>query len=138
VYHTLSFHLADSPSALLPAILPLMVLQWPGYVVHFPNLTRHISDPYATISSERFDRVVRDAFIHAGSELFLDTVVTRVTSRDVVLEDGRHLSAEVVIDARGAPRLSLPRRACFQKFAGPEVRLTAPGPWLPPVLHVAP
>src|SRR5690606_4250129 len=132
--HTWSFHLADVPSALLPAIEPLIVAQWPGYDVHFPNLTRHLAEPYATITSERFDRVVRDAFIHAGSELFLDTVVTRVTSRDVVLEDGRHLSAEVVIDARGPSRLSLPRRAGFQKFVGLEVRLTAPGPWRHPVL----
>jgi lycopene beta-cyclase len=132
--HTWSFHLADVPEALRPAIEPLIVAQWPGYDVHFPGLDRHLAEPYATVSSERFDQVVREVFAPSGSELFLDTVATKVSSREVVFEDGRRLSADVVVDARGPSRVNLPRRAGFQKFVGLEVRLTGAGPWTQPVL----
>ncbi|MGA9525469.1 MAG: lycopene cyclase family protein [Myxococcaceae bacterium] len=53
--HTWSFHEGDVPSGLREAVEPLIVARWPGYDVHFPGLTRHIPEEYATISSERFD-----------------------------------------------------------------------------------
>lgn len=132
--HTWSFHLADVPEPLRAAIEPLIVGRWPGYDVRFPGLVRHLAEPYATISAERFDQVVRGAFDRPGSTLFHGTPVERCTGQEVVFVDGRRFTAKVVLDARGPSRLELPPRAGFQKFVGLEVRLGAPSDRRHPVL----
>jgi len=132
--HTWSFHLGDVPHRLAEAVEPLIVARWPGYDVQFPGLTRHLPEPYATISSERFDRVVRASLEAEGCALFLDARVVRTSAHEVELEDGRRWTARVVLDARGPDVLALPPAAGFQKFVGLEVRLKRPGPYRHPML----
>ncbi len=124
--HTWSFHEGDVPSGLEEAVAPLVVTRWSGYDVHFPGLTRHVPEEYATISSERFDAVIRRSLEAPGCALFLGTRVTSCSAHEVVLEDGRRLSAHVVIEARGPSAFGAPATTGFQKFVGLEVRLRQP------------
>ena len=132
--HTWSFHEADVPPLLRAALEPLIVARWPGYDVHFPAFTRRVPEPYATITSERFDAVVRRSLEAPGCALLLGTRVMHASAQEVVLEDGRRLTAAVVIEARGPTALETPPASGFQKFVGLEVRLRQPSGFVRPVL----
>jgi lycopene beta-cyclase len=76
----------------------------------------------AAVSSERFAECVMRALSRApGCKLWLGQRADYVGSQTVVLDDGRVLSAKLVIDARG-PRLDVASSASgFQKFFGAEI-----------------
>lgn len=123
--HTWCFHADDVPSRMRAWVDPLVDVRWPGYSVHFPNLTRVISSPYAAATSDRLHAAVTRRFAQAPQcELFLRQRAESIEAQQVRLGDGRVLTGTVVIDSRGPdPETS---NAGYQKFLGLEVELDAP------------
>jgi len=117
--HLWSFHAGDVPDAALPWIGPLVVARWPGYRVAFPDRVRSIDEPYASISSPRLDRVVREAL---GDSVLLGAEARQIFAHEVKLADGRTVRAREVIDCRGPADLPLAGAHAFQKFAGVELQ----------------
>lgn len=126
--HTWCFHAGDVSHRAAEWIAPLVCHRWPGYEVRFPGFRRTIDVEYSAITSERMDEVVRGAVEgHSGSQLFLGAEAESVDRHAVRLADGREITADVVIDARGPDRSDAdPDSAGFQKFVGLEVDLEAP------------
>lgn len=128
--HTWSFHASDLTPAQRAWIAPCVVHRWPAHDVLFPGYQRRLAGEYCSVTSERFDQVLR---AHAGVAVQLDCAVDAVAPASVRLADGRTLRARAVIDARGAPPTEhLALR--FQKFLGQELRLAAPHGLTAPVL----
>lgn len=117
--HLWSFHAGDVPEAAWPWIAPLVVARWPAYQVAFPDRVRSIEEAYASISSRRLDRVVRDTL--GDSVLLLGTEVREISPHAVELSDGRTVRARQVIDCRGPATLPLAGAHAFQKFSGVEL-----------------
>jgi lycopene beta-cyclase len=132
--HTWCFHADDVDAASRRYVSKLVTASWPRYEVRFPELVRTLEQPYAAVSSERLDQVVRSAFAERpGARLFLESRAVRTSARSVTLEDGRVLHADVVIESRG-PEHAADRRAGYQKFLGLELQLQRPCPIQHPVL----
>lgn len=124
--HTWCFHADDVPDELGDLIGPLVVHRWPGYRVEFPRHARDLESPYAAITSERLDHVVRSRFAEAPhAELLLGEMAMEVDEHRVELLSGRTLAGRVVIDARG-PSADDVDRAGYQKFVGLELQLEEP------------
>jgi lycopene beta-cyclase len=128
--HTWSFHETDLDLAQQRWLDPITEWRWAGHEVRFPGLRRRLSGGYASISSERFDAVLRPAL---GDAVRLQEYVTDVQPREVRLRDGRRLSARAVIDGRGLPPLEHLDLG-WQKFVGQVLRLAAPHGLAVPVL----
>lgn len=134
--HTWSFHAADVPAGAAELVRPLVVASWPGYEVRFPGHHRTLASPYATITCERFDAVLRSAARVCGWDLRLGSRVEAVASDGVALATGERLAARCVIDSRGPLRRTT---GCgYQKFVGLEVETDRPWPdRLPTVMDAA-
>lgn len=132
--HLWSFHPDDLPPAAQAFIAPLIVHQWPAVDVRFPAWERRFELPYASISSERLDEVVRQRILIAGSELRTGTRVVEVRPHEATLADGRTLGGEVVVDSRGPSAVRGLRHAGYQKFVGLELDLLSPWPQQVPLL----
>lgn len=120
--HVWSFFDSDIAPADRSLVEPLIVHRWPGYDVHFPAHRRTIDQPYNSIESEHFDRVVRAAI---PPDAIVSATVAKATSSSVTLDGGRTLMANGVIDTRGAGNLAA--LCCgWQKFVGQTLDLDAP------------
>ncbi|HTX48574.1 MAG TPA: lycopene beta-cyclase CrtY [Caulobacteraceae bacterium] len=116
-------HFASDVSPEIGAWLgPLIVHDWPGYDVRFPQRRRTLSTHYRAITSARLHQVMSELL---GADAWLGVEAREVRSDGVKLVDGRKLAAPLVIDARG-PRRSNHLALGWQKFLGQEVRLAAP------------
>jgi lycopene beta-cyclase len=120
--HTWCHFATDLPQSLPGWLTPLIVKEWPGYEVRFPNLRRRLSTPYRAITSDRLHEVVAERL---GADVWLGIDASDVKAEAVRLVDGRRLTAPLVIDARG-PRRSPSLALAWQKFLGQEVRLSSP------------
>ncbi len=120
--HTWSFFLPDVGPDILAWLDPLIVHRWPGYEVRFPRRRRRLSTPYASITSERLDQVLRPLL---ADRCILGANASIVEPRRVTLADGRIFDADVVIDGRG-PAAFGDLDLGFQKFVGQVVRLKQP------------
>lgn len=136
--HTWCLHSGDVPDGAGALVEPLIAHRWSGYDVRFPGFARSLDAPYAAITSERFDAVVRERL---GARVLLGRSVREVQAERVVLDDGRVLTAPLVIDARGpgaaaeGAGYATARASCgFQKFVGLELELTAPHALERPIL----
>ncbi|MEO7656548.1 MAG: lycopene beta-cyclase CrtY [Sphingomicrobium sp.] len=120
--HVWSFFESDIAPEDRALVEPLIVHRWPAYDVRFPGHSRTIDQPYRSITSAHFDRVVRAA----GPAIIHATVASATpTPISVTLTDGRTLTADAVIDTRGAGDQSA--LSCgWQKFVGQSLRLAAP------------
>lgn len=118
--HTWSFHEGDLTPGQHAWLAPLVAHRWDGYSVAFPGFSRSLAGGYASITSSRFDAVLRAAL---ASQVRLDTPVASLSARTVTLTDGRMLRAGAVIDGRGL-RPSRHLSLGLQKFVGLELRLT--------------
>lgn len=128
--HTWCFHAGDLPAGAGRWIEPLIAHRWTGHEVLFPTLRRRIDLPYAAITSERLDAVVR---AHLGDAVRLGRAARTVEAHRVVLEDGEEIRAEVVIEARG-PGSGPPGGCGYQKFLGVELGLARPHGLARPIL----
>jgi len=129
--HTWSFHHADLTPAQQAWLAPLVAHRWDGYSVAFPGLRRSFAGGYGSITSSRFDALLRAAL--PARQLRLAAPVVSLTPRSVTLADGELLRAGAVIDGRGL-RSSGHLTLGFQKFLGQELRLHQPHGLRRPVL----
>jgi lycopene beta-cyclase len=130
--HTWSFHETDLEGDGPAFVAPFVAWRWPRQVVRFPRHERTLPIGYATVTSERFDRVARERLARSGCEVHWNARVADVARDEVRLTDGRVLRADVVVDARGPRRPEVP--AGYQKFVGLELELETDGPWTAPVV----
>ncbi len=121
--HVWSFFETDVAPAHRDLVEPLIARRWSGYEVHFPGHSRLLSTPYASVTSERLDTLVRASL---GANALLTGVKVAEASPDrVALADGRTIAAGAVIDARGIR--GLPHMTGgWQKFLGQMLRLSVP------------
>lgn len=130
--HTWSFHAADVPPDVSRLIEPLVVAAWPAYEVRFRDHTRVVPSRYASVTSERFEAVVRRTIALHGWDLHLGTAATAVTAERVTLDSGATLHGRCIIDARGPSGVT---GGCgYQKFLGLEVETDSPWPDQLPVM----
>jgi lycopene beta-cyclase len=128
--HTWCFHQGDVPAGAARWIDPLVAHRWSGHEVLFPTLRRRIAAPYAAITSERLDAVVRERL--GAAALHLGRAARSVEAHRVVLDDGAELAGRVVIDARGPAEGGA---GCgYQKFLGLELAVERPHGLEVPVL----
>ena len=121
--HVWSFFESDVAPDDLPLLVPLVADGWDGYDVAFPGHRRALSGRYHSITSETFERVLRDTL--PAERILTGRRAIGVGTHSVVLSDGTRIDARGVIDARGAADLS--GLDCgWQKFVGQELRLEAP------------
>jgi lycopene beta-cyclase len=128
--HTWSFHQGDLTPAQHAWLAPLVAHRWDGYSVAFPGRSRSLAGGYASVTSSRFDAVLRAAL---ASTVRLSTPVSTLSARTVTLTDGRTLRAGAVIDGRGL-RPSRHLSLGYQKFVGQELRLSGAHGLAQPVL----
>lgn len=126
--HVWSFFDSDIAPADRALVEPLIVHRWPAYDVRFPAYTRTIDQPYRSITSSHFDRVVR-----AAGPAIVNAVAASATPTSVTLEDGRTLTADAVIDTRGSGDLSA-LDCGWQKFVGQSLHLAVPHGLIRPVV----
>ena len=128
--HTWSFHDSDLAPDQRRWIEPLVRWHWDSHEVRFPGLRRRLHGGYASIPSDRFDGVLRQAL---GDAVALHTPVAEVQPPEVRLQDGRRLRAGAVIDGRGQPPIDHLDFG-WQKFLGQVLQLAAPHGLAGPVL----
>ena len=123
--HTWCCYASDLSPAMRRQVAPLVSRRWHGYEVRFPGYRRRLHTPYFMIASARLRRVVHDLLAARGDALLWEHApVARLSPGRVVLEDGRTVAGQTVIDARGAHRH--PADCGYQKFYGEEVTLRDP------------
>jgi len=128
--HTWSFFETDLTSAQRAWIAPLIVHRWSGYSVRFPAFDRRLSTGYCSVTSDRFDTVIRQAL---PGRVRLETAVEMVEPSVAVLTDTTRLTAGAVIDGRG-PAATPDLVLGYQKFVGLEVRLDTAHGLLEPIV----
>ena len=131
--HTWSFHSLDVPAEAEDFVAPLIEAEWPAYLVRFPGLSRRVESRYASISSERFARMVAQSLDATGCMCRTGAEVVRMSASGATLADGSTLTGRCVVDARG-PSEVLSEGAGFQKFVGIEVETETDWPDALPTL----
>jgi len=89
--------------------------RWPGYEVRFPLHQRRLDAGYNSIESEALDQAVRAAL---APEAIVRANATALTPTSVTLDDGRILTADAVLDARGLTAAPDGLHCGWQKFVG--------------------
>jgi lycopene beta-cyclase len=121
--HVWSFFESDIAPRDRPLLDPLVAHAWDGYHVLFPGLKRRLDARYHSITSDHFDRKLREAL--PAERLLTGRKAIGVGPRSVVLADGTRIEAAGVIDARGPGDLSM-LDCGWQKFLGRELLLGTP------------
>ncbi len=119
--HLWSFFDSDIVPADRWLVEPLICHRWQGYDIAFPAHSRTLNAAYNSIESERLDAVVRAKM---PNERIIMAKVMSSTDKRVSLDDGSHLLAAKIIDARGPGDLAKLELG-WQKFVG--LSLTVPG-----------
>jgi len=134
--HTWSFHAGDVPDEATDWLEPLVSHRWSKYQVRFPGFQRELSQPYSSIASRHFEKVLREKLTESpGCQLLTGTAAREVLAGSVVLDDGRTLEATRVVDARGPGDKPPGYGSGFQKFLGQELKIAAgPVPAVPLVM----
>lgn len=136
--HTWSFHESDLDEDERSLVIPLVSNRWPRQSVRFPGYERTLGTGYLSISSGRYDALLRERLERAGVRLLLGEEVVEADARRVRLSSGAVLRADVVLDARGPAPLHPGGRGtaphAYQKFVGLELDLASDGPWEWPVV----
>lgn len=111
--HIWSFFDADIDDDDRWLVDPLIERRWPDHEVAFPGHARVITQPYNTVTSRRFDAVLRTEL----GDRVVRGAAQALRPGGVCLADGREIAAAAVIDARGAGDLA--RLECGrQEFLG--------------------
>jgi lycopene beta-cyclase len=132
--HTWSFHETDLGDEERALVMPLVSTRWPRQAVRFPGHARTLETGYATVTSERFARVVGERLERAGVRVLTERQVEHLDQHGARLDDGTTLTADVVLDARGPAPEAARTTSGFQKFVGLEVELAEDGPWGEPLV----
>jgi lycopene beta-cyclase len=128
--HTWSFHLRDVAPADLAWLRPLLAREWAGQDVRFQQFSRHLTSGYASLTSQSVAEHLRSL---PAIEMVTGAKVAAIDPHGATLEDGRRISADCVIDARGfSPTPSMVLG--FQKFVGLEIETEMPHGVIDPVI----
>ena len=132
--HTWSFHETDVAEGARSWFDPLVSCRWPGYRVRFPGLSRRVTIPYATITSDRLREATLSLASGEGGAARPGRLVIRTGESCEILSPtavrlGRtaDLSCREVIDCRGRTARTAPGGAGYQTFIGHEYETT--GRW---------
>lgn len=122
-HHVWSFFGTDVGKAGRELLDGMIVAAWPEYTVKFPQYERRLKTSYYSITSTRFDRIVRERLAN-------DTIITGIralacSATSATLSDGTRIEAGAVIDARGLRHVG-DLTGGWQKFVGRRFRLEAP------------
>jgi len=121
--HTWSHFDSDLSPVEQAWVRPLVGHRWAGTEVEFPNHTRRLGVAYNSVTSGALAAAVAKALGPEGVRT--EVRVEALTAANVTLESGETLTAQCVIDARGAER-ETPLVLAWQKFVGVEVELAEP------------
>lgn len=100
---------------------PFISHRWNGYEVRFPRHQRALGVQYNMIRSEQLDSVMREALLPTD---IIRGRITHIRPNEVTLENGQHVRAGGVIDARGLGQVRMLDLG-WQKFLGQELRLAS-------------
>lgn len=128
--HTWSFHETDVSPQILDWLQPMIAYRWPGQEVRFPAYRRRLETAYCTVPSQNLVSYLQPKI---GQSVHTGLAVKALSSDCVTLEDGRHLSAGAVIDARGQGDYD-DLIIGFQKFHGVEYRFQQPHGLTAPII----
>ena len=121
--HTWSFFDSDLDAPGHALVAPLVAQRWADHEVRFPRRRRILPIGYNSITSDRFDDVLRAALV--PSSLRLGAPIVSVEEKAIALADGERIEADAVLDARGTRNLPGVALA-WQKFVGRVYRFEAP------------
>jgi lycopene beta-cyclase len=121
--HIWSFFASDIPQEAGWLIAPLIAYGWRGYDVIFPERQRHLDERYYSITSERFDQIIRENL--REDQRMNNAPVKAVVPDSVALQDGTIISAKGVIDARGIKNIT-GLECGWQKFCGQSLQCSEP------------
>lgn len=121
--HTWSFFDTDLDAPGHHLVAPLVARRWESHEVRFPGRSRILPIGYNSITSDRFDEVLRTAL--APSSLRLRAPIVSLEEKAILLADGERIEADAVLDARGMRDLRGVALA-WQKFVGRVYRFEAP------------
>jgi lycopene beta-cyclase len=121
--HIWSFFGSDVAEADRWLIEPLVCHGWRGYHIAFPRRRRRLDATYYSILSDQLDTAVRAAL--PAERLLTGRRATALSPTTALLDDGTHIEARAVIDARGPADLSTLDLG-WQKFVGQIVRTAGP------------
>lgn len=125
--HTWSFHGSDLDEEGEALLGPLVERSWSSVSAAFPDHQRRLATSYHAFTTASLGRALRAALDAPGSRLELGARAARVTAREVTLEDGRTLTAPLILDARGpAPAVAHAEGTAYQKFLGQELEVDGP------------
>ncbi len=122
--HTWCFHQTDVSPDVFEWLRPLLSHAWPHHTVAFPGRVRKMEGGYCCLTSHDFHRRLAETL---GDRIRLSCQgdIDNHTPGQIRLDQGRTLSAKVIVDGRGfqsSPGLEIG----FQKFFGLEVELQSP------------
>jgi len=126
--HTWSFHETDVAPEARGWFDQLVTHRWPGYRVRFPGLSRRVSIPYASITSDRLRDATRSLAAGGGGAARTGRLVVRtgesceiLTPTAVRLGGTVDVSCRVALDCRGrAGSVESRAGAGYQTFIGHE------------------
>ena len=121
--HIWSFFESDIAPADRWLVALLVCHSWAAHDVVFPRHQRTIASAYHSIRSDRLDEAVRAAL--PAESILTGQRVHTAGATSVLMDDGTHIEAGGVIDARGTGDLSQLELG-WQKFVGQELRLAQP------------
>jgi lycopene beta-cyclase len=121
--HLWNFLDSDITAADRPILEPLITYGWRNFAVVFPSYQRTVATGLYGIRSDRFDQALRK--ILPPDAILSGRAAVTVGPTWVDLEDGTHIEADGVIDARGASDLDLLEPA-WRTFVGYELQLACP------------
>lgn len=127
--HTWSFHDTDLPPSCREWMLTLCDQSWSSQEVRFPNLKRILKAPYHAIRSESLGaktvNILESRWLPNSRVLTLRTN-SHSNEIEITLEDGKKLSSNCVIDARGFDETDLRSPNAYQTFLGLDLEIDGP------------
>ncbi|WP_260483479.1 lycopene beta-cyclase CrtY [Sphingomicrobium flavum] len=113
--HVWSFFDSDVDAAARDWVEPLIERHWDSNEVRFPDHRRLLGDGYNSITSERFDRVLRETL---GPDAIIQGNAADVRPDKVRTEAGDWIEANAVLDMRGFDDRPDGIACGWQKFVG--------------------
>lgn len=110
--HTWCFHDSDISQDAMKLLTPFLRKSWDKYEVSFPSYRRVVDIPYHAISSDQFDKIIKETI--PESKIRLNSSINVTEALD---------EAKLVFDCRG---LQTYKNCGHQKFLGLEVETSAP------------
>ncbi|WP_413574818.1 lycopene beta-cyclase CrtY [Bdellovibrio sp. HCB290] len=120
-HQTWCYHTTDLPSD-SQWLQALVSKRWSRQKVAFPEYERILNQEYNALRSADFATYMSQ---HYADAIRFDSEVLSLKNHKVVLADGKVISSEQIVDARGWPGIETKNQG-YQKFVGWDVTLAQP------------